>query len=141
MVLAASPFHPLATRSRILPADLNGVEFVSFDDDLPIQRGLDRFLREQGLEVNRVMHFDNLQMIKEAVAHQVGVGILPARTMLDEIAQGRLVAIPIDASGLFRPLGIIHRKKKRFNRVAQAFLNLLCEAPLLELAEPLPQLS
>ena len=146
MVLAASPYHPLGNRSRILPSDLNGVEFVSFDDDLPIQRGLDRFLKEQGIEVNRVMHFDNLQMIKEAVAHQVGVGILPARTMMDEIAQGRLMAIPIDAPGLFRPLGIIHRKKKRFSRVAQAFLDLLCETPGLEavsnaLGEPMNQSS
>jgi hypothetical protein len=34
---------------------------------------------------------------------------------------------------LFRPLGIIHRKKKRFHRVAQAFLDLLCEKPLPKL--------
>ena len=68
-------------------------------------------------------------MIKEAVAHQVGVSIMPARIMLEEIAQGRLVAVPIAAPELYRPLGIIHRKKKRFHRVAQEFLDLLCEKP------------
>ena len=41
--------------------------------------------------------------------------------------QGRLAAIPIVASELYRPLGIIHRKKKRFHPVAQAFLALLRE--------------
>jgi hypothetical protein len=30
---------------------------------------------------------------------------------------------------LYRPLGIIYRKKKRFYPVAQAFLELLCEKP------------
>ena len=29
---------------------------------------------------------------------------------------------------LYRPLGIIHRKKKRLNRVAQAFLDMLLES-------------
>jgi hypothetical protein len=49
--------------------------------------------------------------------------------MLGEIQQGRLVALPIAGTELFRPVGIIHLKKKRFHRVAQAFLDLLCEDP------------
>lgn len=130
MVVASSPYHPLAQRGGILaPADLQGVDFIGFDDDLPISREIDRFLRGQGIEVNVALHFDNIQMIKEAVIHRVGVSIMPARIMNDEIAQGRLVAIPIAAPELYRPLGIIHRKKKRFYPVAQAFLELLCEKP------------
>jgi len=62
------------------------------------------------------------------VAHRAGVSILPARVMRDEVAQGRLAAVPITASELYRPLGIIHRKKKRFHPVAQAFLDLLRES-------------
>jgi LysR family transcriptional regulator, transcriptional activator of the cysJI operon len=129
MVLAASPYHPLAGRSPIALSDLNGIEFVGFDEDLPIHREIDRYLRERGVEVNQILHFDNIQMIKEAVAHRVGVSIMPARIMLDELAQGRLVALPIQGAELYRPLGIIHRRKKRFHRVAQAFVDLLCEKP------------
>jgi DNA-binding transcriptional LysR family regulator len=130
MVVAASPFHPLAQRDGLLaPTDLQGVDFIGFDDDLPIAREIDRFLSGQGIKVNITLHFDNIQMIKEAVSHRVGVSIMPARIMNDEIAQGRLVAISIAAPELYRPLGIIHRKKKRFYPVAQAFLELLCEKP------------
>jgi DNA-binding transcriptional LysR family regulator len=137
MVLATSPDHPLAQLARVLPEDLNGVEFIGFDEDLPIHREVDRFLREQGVQVAETLHFDNLQMIKEAVAHRAGVSILPARILRDEVMQGRLAAIPIVASELYRPLGIIHRKKKRFHPVAQAFLDLLREEPSPEL-EPVP---
>jgi DNA-binding transcriptional LysR family regulator len=129
MVLAASPYHALAAKGRVAPQDLQGIDFIGFDDDLPIRREIDRFLRENGVEVNETLHFDNLQMIKEAVAHQAGVSIMPARIMLEEIAQGRLVAVPMAAPELFRPVGIIHRRKKRFQRVAQEFLKLLCEEP------------
>jgi LysR family transcriptional regulator, transcriptional activator of the cysJI operon len=137
MVLAASPHHPLAQLARVVPEDLNGVEFIGFDEDLPIHREVDRFLREQGVQVAETLHFDNLQMIKEAVAHRAGVSILPARILRDEVMQGRLAAIPIVASELYRPLGIIHRKKKRFHPVAQAFLDLLREPSAeLELVSP-----
>jgi DNA-binding transcriptional LysR family regulator len=129
MVLAVSPYHELSGRSQISTDELDGVDFIGFDEELPIRREVDRFLREHGVKVSQILHFDNLQMIKEAVAHQVGVSIMPARIMLEEIAQGRLVAVSIAAPELYRPLGIIHRKKKRFHRVAQEFLNLLCETP------------
>jgi LysR family transcriptional regulator, transcriptional activator of the cysJI operon len=132
MVVAASPYHALAGRGPIEPADLDGLEFIGFDEDLPIQRDVNRYLREHGVTVKQILHFDNLQMIKEAVAHRKGVSIMPARIMLDELTQGRLVAIPLATGELYRPLGIIHRKKKRFQRVAQAFVDLLCEAPKLE---------
>jgi LysR family transcriptional regulator, transcriptional activator of the cysJI operon len=130
MVVAASPYHPLASKSEIVPSDLDGVDFIGFDEDLPIRREVDRFLREHHVHVNFTVHFDNLQMIKEAVAHGSGVSIVPARIMEAEIAQGRLVPIAIAGPELYRPLGIIHRRKKRFHRAAQAFLDLLQEQPV-----------
>ena len=129
MVVAASPYHPLAEKSEVRPQDLDGQAFVGFDEDLPIRREIDRFLREHHVRVNMTLHFDNLQMIKEAVAHGSGVSIMPARIMEEEIAQGRLIPIPIAELELYRPVGIVHRRKKRFHRAGQAFLDLLREPP------------
>jgi len=125
MQLAVPPSHPLAGRARVYPADLNGTEYVAFDEDLTIRRELDRFLRTEGVEVHIAMHFDNIQTIKEAVALGSGVSILPARTMQAEIEQGRIVAVPLEAPGLKRPVGILHRRRKKLHPAAQAFLNLL----------------
>ena len=132
MVLAVSPYHPFAERTVITPAELNGIDFIGFDEELPIRREVERFFKDHSIEVNQQFHFDNLQMIKEAVAHRVGVSIMPARAMLEEMGQGRLVGVPIAAEELYRPLGIIHRKKKKFPRVTQAFLDLLVEQPSVD---------
>ena len=129
MVVAVSPHHPLAERSEVRPEELDGLDFVGFDEDLPIRRDIDRFLREHRVHVNLTLHFDNLQMIKEAVAHGSGVSIMPARIMEDEVRQGRLVPVPIAGFRLFRPVNIVHRRKKRFHRAGQAFLELLQEPP------------
>jgi DNA-binding transcriptional LysR family regulator len=125
MQVAASPSHPFAAREQVLPSDLQDQDFIGFDEDLSIRRELDRFFRSHGITVNLLMHFDNIQTIKEAVALGSGISILPARTMQTEIAQGRLVAVPLHAPDLVRPVGIIHRKRKKLNQAAQAFLELL----------------
>ncbi len=129
MQVALPPTHPFAARTEIHPADLNGQPFIGFDDDLIIRRELDRFLRAQGVEVRLVMAFDNIQMIKEAVALGSGVSILPARTMQAEIEQGRIVAIRLHAADLVRPVGIVHRRRKKFNRATEALLEMLVGEP------------
>jgi DNA-binding transcriptional LysR family regulator len=125
MIVAARPDHPLALNTFISPAALRGHAFIGFDDDLPIARELRRYLRESGAEVNRVMQFDNVLMIKEAVALGTGISILPERVIAEDIAQDRLIGIPLESPGLYRPLGIIHRRRKRFTPAAKAFLEQL----------------
>jgi LysR family transcriptional regulator, transcriptional activator of the cysJI operon len=127
MHAALAPTHPLAKLSMLEPLDLAGQDFVGFDEDLRIRREVDRFLRWQGIEVNLVMHFDNIQMIKEAVALGTGLSILPARTMRAEVEQGRLISIPLLAPGLVRPIGIVHRKKRALGRAAEGFVELLLD--------------
>lgn len=129
MVVAIAPSHPLAGKESLEISELNGRDFVGFDEDLPIARELKRFLREHGVEVNLVMHFDNIMTMKEAVALGTGLSILPARILASDIEQGRLAAIPIRAPGVVRPLGILHRRRRKFNRATQAFLELLREEP------------
>src|SRR5690348_1937990 len=52
MQVAAPPSHPLAERSEVNPADLDGITFIGFDEDLSIRRELDRFFKSQGVSVN-----------------------------------------------------------------------------------------
>jgi LysR family transcriptional regulator, transcriptional activator of the cysJI operon len=129
MVLAVAPSHTLAGRSVVHPVDLNGVEFAAFDEDLPIRRHIDRFLREHAVEVNLTLHFDNIQMVKEAVRVGVAVSILPRRILTPDLEQGTLVAVGIQPQ-LHRPLGIIHRRRRKLNRAAESFLELLLEKPV-----------
>jgi DNA-binding transcriptional LysR family regulator len=125
MTVAAYPSHPLARRGEVGPQDLDGLDFIAFDDEVIIRRELDRFFRENEIEVSIVMQFDNIQSIKEAVALGSGISILPERTMQAEVEQQRLVSIPLTAPELLRPTGIIHRKKKKLSRASREFLQLV----------------
>jgi DNA-binding transcriptional LysR family regulator len=125
MTVAVYPSHPLAGRSMLVPRDLDGQDFVTFDEEVIIRRELERFFRENDITVTIVMQFDNIQSIKEAVALGSGISILPERTMQTEVEQKRLVSIPLNSPELVRPTAIIHRRKKRFTRAGREFLSLV----------------
>lgn len=126
MVVAAAPQHWLASRNSLRPADLEGLDFVGFDEDLPIRRHIDQFLKEQGVQVKVVMHFDNIPAVKEALLLGTVASILPERILREEVRQGRLVAIPLEPAPV-RPLGIIHLRRKKFTPAARCLLELLEE--------------
>ncbi len=128
MVVAAPPSHPLARKGLAQPRDLDGLAFIGFDADLVIGQEIERYLRENSVTVDVVMHFDNIQMIKEAVALGGAVSLLPERAMRADIEQHRLVAVPLSA-GLVRPVGIIHLRRKKFQRAARCFLDLIQQEP------------
>ncbi|MDX1984386.1 MAG: LysR family transcriptional regulator [Bryobacteraceae bacterium] len=129
MAVAVAADHPLARRPKVTARQLQEFPFVSFDTDLPIRREVDRFLREQGAPIAVSQHFGSIPEVKEALAVGQHFAILPTRMLQNEIQQGRLVAVPLDGPKLARPLGIIHLRKKRFNRAAQSLLALLKENP------------
>jgi DNA-binding transcriptional LysR family regulator len=132
MMVAAAPTHPLASRKSLDLADLAQQSFVAFDDELRVGREVKRYIRDSGAQLNVVMHFDNIQTMKEAVVLGTSISIMPVRVLRNDIEQGRLVAIPIIGCTLVRPLGIIHRRRKTFNQATRTFLELLRQEAALE---------
>ena len=130
MLVAVRPDHPLVVNTFLSPEQLRGQDFVAFDEDLPIARELELYLKRHKVELQPVLRFDNVLMIKEAVAMGSGISILPERSLSVEIAQERLVGIPLESPGLYRPLGVIHLRRKSFSPAAEAFLRLLEHPPV-----------
>jgi LysR family transcriptional regulator, transcriptional activator of the cysJI operon len=136
MVVAVSIHHPLAAKAEIQIEELAGEAFIGFDEDLPIHESITGYLREHRVSVDMVFRFDNLQMIKEAVGHGVGISIMPERVMQKEVAQGRLVALKLKPADLFRPVCIVHRRRKVFSELALGLLEILrAEAPMAPAAQ------
>jgi DNA-binding transcriptional LysR family regulator len=127
MILACSPRHLLAGREEISLAQLDGIKMVSYDDDLPIRREIDRALAADRVQVEVVMVFDNIETIKRAIEIDAGVGLLPEPTVAREVAAGTLTAIPITNGRFVRPLGIVRRRGKELGRTAKRFIQLLNE--------------
>ena len=125
MVLACSPKHPLAQNLAVRPEQLAGEKYIGFDRDLVIRREVDRFLPGEGVAVEVVHEFDNIENIKKAIEISAGVALLPEPTLRREVEAGTLVALPLYGCRLVRPLGIIHRRHHKLGATALRFLDLL----------------
>ncbi len=129
MVLVVNPAHPLAGRERVTLADLEGVAFVAFTDDLKISREIRRVFRKAKVHVDVEATFDNVEMIKQGVRCGKGVSILPRPTLREEEVAGTLVAIPLADVSLVRPMGIVHRRGRELTTATRRFIDLLGQDP------------
>ncbi len=125
MVLACRPDHELAKRKEIALNRIAGNRFVGLDRDLGIRREVDRYLRHNGVDVNVVLEFDNIEAIKRAIEAGLGISILPQPTLENELKTKMLAAVRLNPGDFKRPLGIIHLRGKRFSPNLQRFVDML----------------
>lgn len=128
MVLVCHPNHRLAHRRTVRAEELQAENFVAFDPDLGIRKAIDRALKQQNVKVNVVMEFDNIETIKQAIAIEAGVSILPRPTVLKEVQIRTLAASPLDIPDLVRPVGIIYRRQKQLTPIVSRFIESLLKA-------------
>jgi DNA-binding transcriptional LysR family regulator len=126
LVLACHPQHPLAKLKAVKLKALTGQKFISFEPDIPTRKALDKLLKGQGVTVEHVMEFDNIETVKRAVELDCGVAIVPATTIRQEVISQTLAAVPLEGNH-FRPLAAIHRKSKVLSPAIKQFVALLKE--------------
>ena len=104
---------------------MNGEKFVAFDHDLAIRTAIDRALRAQGIKVDVVMEFDNVETIKQAIGINAGLSILPRPTVTKELGMRTMVKLPMAFPGLVRPVAIIRRRGRRMTPAVARFVEQL----------------
>ena len=125
MVLVCSPEHELSSRKAVWLPDVDGRDFVCFDNDLRISREITNILRETRVSRRVCMNFDNIEAIKRAVEDGNYLAILPLPTLRRELAVNSLCAIPFNGVSLRRPLSIIYKKGKKLTPVLDRFIGIL----------------
>lgn len=125
LVVIVNPNHRLAQEKAVELRQLQRIQFVAFEPDIPTRKAIDRVLYDQGVEVENVQEFDNVETIKRSVEAEVGVSIIPRRCAQLEVKAGSLVALPIADMRLERPVGVIYKRGKTFSNTLQKFVGVL----------------
>lgn len=128
LVVVCSPQHELARLPEISPGNLDGQEFVGFDQGLRISRKIKNSLKEIGVTQRIRMRFDNIEAIKRAVEGSMYLSILPRPTLDRELSIGSLCARPFAGARITRPLGVIHKKKRPLTSPFKDFINIFQDA-------------
>ena len=125
LVLITHPRHALANYKEVGLNDLIGQKFIGFDPDIPTRKAVDQIFRDNKLEIEPVMEFDNIETVKRAVEIDHGIAIVPQATVTQESNQGTLSVIPFTGKEFTRPLAILHRKGRVLTPAMKKFIDIL----------------
>jgi LysR family transcriptional regulator, transcriptional activator of the cysJI operon len=124
LVLVCHPQNALAKSKSLKLKALSGHKFIGFEKDIPTRRALDRIFKEQGVKVDYVMQFDNIETVKRAVEIDSGITILPEETITSEIANQTLAGVRLEGN-YSRELAVIYKKGKVLSPAMKKFMELL----------------
>jgi DNA-binding transcriptional LysR family regulator len=125
MVLVCHPQHPFAKLKSVPLKAISGHKFIGFEPDIPTRRAIDKILKENEVQVQHVMEFDNIETVKRAVEIDAGISIVPHGTITQEVSKQTLVEIKIEDEEFYRPLAAIHKKNKVLSPAMKQFLSVL----------------
>lgn len=125
LVLICHPNHPLAKHKTIKLSQLANQKFIAFEPDIPTRKAIDKILKDNGVEVQTVMEFDNIETVKRAVEIEAGIAIVPQGTITQEVSKQTLAEVKIEGIELYRPLAAIYKKNKVLSPAMKQFLTIL----------------
>ena len=129
LIVALSPEHPFNKKSMIKMKDLQGVEFIAFEKDIPTRKATDKILADAGVDVSIVMEFDNVETVKRAIEINAGLAILPASTVVNEVERKQLVSYKLEGGIHNRPLAMIYKDSRLLTPALRSFVNMLKNDP------------
>jgi DNA-binding transcriptional LysR family regulator len=128
LIAIADPAHPLAHKRVISAFELAGQKLILGERGGNTRRLIDEFFAEAGLRPMVAMELSRLTSIKRMVETGMGVGIVPVRSALEEIKEGRLVRWWIEGAQINSELGFAYLTGGYQSPVTQTFIRLCRES-------------
>ena len=118
--------HPLADKKSVMPQDL--VEhFLILPKQGKTRTRLNEWLEPVEDDIRISMELDSTEMMKRFVIAGLGASFLAVSNCGEEIAAGKLLAIPLAPERMVRRLGLIYRKDKALSKAALGFIQVVLE--------------
>jgi DNA-binding transcriptional LysR family regulator len=116
--------HPLATRTQLTVDEIRGERLILFERGASIRRATDDFFNKVGITPELALESNDTYFIKLMVERGIGISLLPAWAVRDEVAWGWLARLKIEGHHLRRSVGMVARG--RFQASAtRAFLEFV----------------
>jgi DNA-binding transcriptional LysR family regulator len=122
IVIVAHPDHPLVERSVVQTRDLEGETILLSRVDCSYRRPFERTLVEAGVEADFSLVFNSVATLKQCVREGVGLTVLPEIAIREEMATGRLVALPWAEGALEVAVLMIWHKERWVSPTLKAFM-------------------
>lgn len=126
--LLLSPEHPLAAKGELSEHDLPGQTFLLHEAGSTSRKLTDEWAEHIGLRWQSVMELGAIETIKEAVKCNIGVGVLPKRSVLREVESGDLIMRDLPRYTNRRHICLVYRDEEQLARQVRSFIAFIGQA-------------
>ncbi len=124
LLVVAHSAHPLAGRSAVHGADLDGERLLLSRSDCSYRRDFERALAEQKVKPGSIFEFNSVSTLRECVCAGIGISLLPEIAVRADIEHGRLAALPWRDSELRRNTLMIRHQDKWLSPALDTFMSI-----------------
>jgi DNA-binding transcriptional LysR family regulator len=141
LALVVPPAHRFAQQPSVDVADLAREPFIVRERGSGTREAMDEALHRAGVHITPVIELEGAEMVKQAVAANLGISILSTRAVDLEVSSGRLRIVPVRAVRIERVISLIYHRDRHLPHIARAFVEMVTPqtAPGLSAPTPLPQ--
>jgi DNA-binding transcriptional LysR family regulator len=124
LVAIASPRHKLAKQRTISAYTLAGERLILGERGGNTRRLIDQFFAQAGVTLHVAMELSRQQAIRRMVEADLGVGIVPLQSVIEEVDKGKLVRWWIEGAQINWELGLAQLTGGYESPIMQTFIRL-----------------
>jgi len=116
--------HPLAEHHSVTSQDVAAFPLLLPKSGMTRTR-LNAWLENVQDTIHVSMELDSTEMMKKFVDAGLGITFIAGSNCREEVAAGKLVALPLAPETMTRRLGLIYRKDKALSKAALGFIQVI----------------
>jgi len=127
LVLITPPDHPLATLPYISKDMLAGLNLIGGESGSGTGRLLKAYLQDFQQLPTVTMQLGSTEAVKQAVRAGLGISLVFASAVIDEVKHGSLCAIPLEDNGLTKSIQLVWRQHPTVHHKRPEFVEHLLQ--------------
>ena len=124
MLLLAYPGHHLISKEEIFPEDIENEALILTETGCSYRAAFENILSEHNIKPNLVLETGSVQAIKQFTMSGLGITLLPAVSVSDEINSGKLIPLNWAGPDFGIISQVIYHKDKWISPALKEFLKL-----------------
>lgn len=125
LILVASPKHHFSEKTFVTVKDLGTENFIAHNVKTPSRNRIFEMFTMNKTPLNISMELATLETIKDFVALNTGLAILPKLSLREELKSGKLIEIQVKGMKIEKTLKVVFRREKTLSHAAKSFLDIL----------------
>ncbi|MBW3111008.1 LysR family transcriptional regulator [Bacillus sp. MCCB 382] len=125
LVMIAPPRHRLNGLKEMNLKELETETLILTEEGCSYRVLLEQLLKEENIQAKSVISFSSLEAIKQCVADDLGLAIMPEIAVKKDIESGKVVQIPFDHKKIPVYTQIVYQKKKWLTPPIAQFISAL----------------